>query len=414
MESPAPRGTVEFVKTGAGTLTLLTDCTHTGGTVLKGGFLAISTDGALGAAYDGSLRPFTCNVGTAVYLATDLPDTSLSGGNPTTPAAIGLFSSQFPNWGGNREYISLSSQNNDTEFGNITNTETGLGYTSIPTVSFSGGTITTPGTLPVATVRVKGLLTFDGGSLKTNAGITSNRATVLTGNGGTFDTNGFDSTLSGVINGVGGLTKTGAGKLTLTGLNTYTGATTVSLGKLAVSGNSITDTARLAISGGIVDVTASETVGTLSLGGVQQVAGLYGSTASGVAVPNNTCFSGTGLVTVAYGILYSTWASANAPGQSPDQDFDNDGIANGVEYFMGQTGSTFTSNPIPVNGKVTWPKDPNYMGTYAVQTSNTMNSGDWTNVPVNGTNPKDTGTSVEYTLPAGQGKLFARIVVVPD
>ncbi|MCW1925704.1 autotransporter-associated beta strand repeat-containing protein [Luteolibacter arcticus] len=32
---------------------------------------------------------------------------------------------------------------------------------------------------------------------------------------------------------------------------------------------------------------------------------------------------------------YSSWASINAPSQTPDQDFDNDGIANGVEYVLG-------------------------------------------------------------------------------
>jgi fibronectin-binding autotransporter adhesin len=49
-----------------------------------------------------------------------------------------------------------------------------------------------------------------------------------------------DSTMavSGVIEGIGGsLTKAGAGTLTLSGANTYTGGTTVSAGTLLLSGS---------------------------------------------------------------------------------------------------------------------------------------------------------------------------------
>lgn len=411
------QGTVEFVKTGAGTLTLLSNNTHTGGTILQGGVLAVSGDGGLGATYDGSLRPFTVIIGTTIYSATDLPDASLSGGNPATPAAIGLFSSQFGQWGANREYISFSSQNNDTDSGNITNTQTGTGYKSLPTVSFTGGTVTTAGTDPLVTVRVKGLLTFDGGTLKTNAGITSNRAVVLAAGGGTFNTNTFDSTLSGVVNGTGSLTKTGTGKLAMTGLNTYTGDTLVTLGTLAVNGTSIGNAAKLTITGGKVEVVANETVGTLYLGADQKAAGTYGAFGSGATNINDTYFTGSGVLTVAVGPVggYVAWASTNAGSQTANLDYDNDGVQNGTEYFM-NSAPGFTANPGPVGGAVTWINGGNipsaaYGTQFVVQTSSDLVN--WTPVLSGNPNLSNTAGSVIYNL-TGSGSLFARLVVTPN
>ncbi|MBB4758277.1 autotransporter outer membrane beta-barrel domain-containing protein [Xanthomonas arboricola] len=50
-------------------------------------------------------------------------------------------------------------------------------------------------------------------------------------------TSGYDSTFSNDISGAGNLTKNGAGKLTLSGNNSYTGGTSVSDGVLALSGS---------------------------------------------------------------------------------------------------------------------------------------------------------------------------------
>ena len=56
----------------------------------------------------------------------------------------------------------------------------------------------------------------------------------LTGTGGnaTVNTNGYAVTLSGILSGTGGLTKTGAGTLTLSAANNYNGTTTVMGGTL--------------------------------------------------------------------------------------------------------------------------------------------------------------------------------------
>ena len=107
---------------------------------------------------------------------------------------------------------------------------------------------------------------------------------------------------------------------------------------------------------------------------------------------------------------FTAWADANAPGESPSDDHDGDGIPNGVEYFMGQTGSSFTANPAPDNtGKITWPKDPAFSGTYRVETSTDLTT--WTDVTSSAT---DLGTSVQYALPTGSDKTFVRLVVIPN
>jgi len=78
-----------------------------------------------------------------------------------------------------------------------------------------------------------GTLAFGGGTLQYLAGFSSARAVTLNSSGGTFDTNGNNSTLGGTISGSGGLTKIGGGTLTLSGSSSYSGATAVNAGTLA-------------------------------------------------------------------------------------------------------------------------------------------------------------------------------------
>src|SRR5690606_6303890 len=91
------------------------------------------------------------------------------------------------------------------------------------------------------------------------------------------DTQGYDSTFSNNINGVGGLTKRGAGVLQLTGVNTYIGPTTVGGGKLVVNG-ALASTVTVQAAG--------------ALGGSGTVAGVHNH---GVVAPGNS----VGTLTVA-------------------------------------------------------------------------------------------------------------------
>ncbi len=105
---------------------------------------------------------------------------------------------------------------------------------------------------------------------------------------------------------------------------------------------------------------------------------------------------------------FSGWSAANAGGQGAAQDFDGDGVANGVEYFMGQTGSSFTPNPQPVSGVINWPHSAAAFGaTFKVWISDNLST--WTDKTADAV---DSGGFVTYTLPPSEPKLFVRLEVV--
>lgn len=112
---------------------------------------------------------------------------------------------------------------------------------------------------------------------------------------------------------------------------------------------------------------------------------------------------------------YADWAIANAGGQTADLDFDTDGMANGVEFFM-DAAAGFTANPGVVAGKVSWPNGGNlstadYGTKFIVQTSTNLSG--WTDVLVTDPNLSNTAGALEYTLPTGETKIFVRLVVTP-
>jgi len=72
-----------------------------------------------------------------------------------------------------------------------------------------------------------GALTFNGGTIRATSDLGISHAASLTAAGATFDSNDYDITYSGVLSGVGGVTKEGSGTLVLTGANTFAGGVTV-------------------------------------------------------------------------------------------------------------------------------------------------------------------------------------------
>jgi autotransporter-associated beta strand protein len=139
-----------------------------------------------------------------------------------------------------------------------------------------------------------GAISFGGGTLQFLAGFTTTRNVTLNAGGGTFDTNGNDATLDGAIGGVGGLTKTGTGTLTLTNFtNAYQGATIINGGTLALSGfGTVSNSSSVTVgNGAIFDISASSfffvPIATLAGSGTVQLGG------NGLVITNgSTEFSG--------------------------------------------------------------------------------------------------------------------------
>ena len=220
------------------------------------------------------------------------------------------------------------------------------------------------------------------------------------------------------------ITKKGPGSLTLSGTNTYTGTTTVSEGSLLVNGKALADASSLVVEGGVVIPSGTETVGRLFFGATQQKAGTWGARGSGAQHIDDTRFSGAdGVIEVTTGPAgqgFASWAAANGTNGSIGQDHDQDGVPNGVEYFLGGTNGVTTGvTTLPGvtdnagNLTVTWTMAADYAGTYAtnfvVETSATL-GGAWTPAAL-GTNVTIVGRNVTYTFPGNSPRSFVRLAV---
>lgn len=262
---------------------------------------------------------------------------------------------------------------------------------------------------------------------------------------GTFSGSITDYTQPGSV---GRLTKRGTGTQTLAGPNSYSGNTTVEAGTLVLDengsltfkpgtngvSNRITGTGSVTLDGVFVINLASANLTAGNTWNLVDVASLTAGYGGNFTVDGFTNASGVwtnqvganiwtftqsdGNLTLSVAPGYATWATANASGQGPELDHDNDGVKNGIEYFMGQTGSGFTFLPGPVTAggvtTVTWTRDPAAtVSSFAVQSSATLNAGDWTTVPAGDVNLSDPA-KVIYTFPAPlNGKRFVRLSVTP-
>lgn len=159
-------------------------------------------------------------------------------------------------------------------------TKRGAGTLTLATVnSFSGGVNLNGGTTVFSALANLGTggITFGGGTLQYNgnADDLSVRTVTFASGGATLDVGASTVNFANAVgnNGAGGLTKLGAGSLTLNGANTYSGTTLVNQGNLILaSGATLPNSTILTVSGSAtLDASASGLI--LSAAASQKLAG---------------------------------------------------------------------------------------------------------------------------------------------
>jgi outer membrane autotransporter protein len=166
-----------------------------------------------------------------IYLGSN----NLTTGGQNANATIGGVISDGTSPGNNFELPANLTGGSLTKVGTGTLTLTGAN-------TYTGGTTVTGGLIDFASLSNFGAgnITLNGGGLQWAPGNTadvSGRLNPFGAAGATFDTNGNNVTLASSLTGAGSLGKQGAGALTLSGADTYTGNTTVSAGALYVNGS---------------------------------------------------------------------------------------------------------------------------------------------------------------------------------
>ncbi|MEI8374978.1 MAG: autotransporter-associated beta strand repeat-containing protein [Planctomycetota bacterium] len=265
--SGAISGTGSVTKLAAGTLTLgNTNNSYTGKTAILGGLIAVSGESAFGT------NP-----------ASFVPDQiALNGGGIQASSGTVSFGNNrgitLGEGGGtldtNGNAITLSATNPIAGVGSLTKIGLGTLALNASNSSFTGGVTINDGTVqlghPAAlssanavafadNAPITAKLQLQGNSI-TIGGLSTSSTSAIVENGGSAavltvnQPAGPAATYAGVLQNGGsgslGITKTGAGELALTGVNLYTGTTSINAGTLRLSNNAVASTSPVAITGG--------------------------------------------------------------------------------------------------------------------------------------------------------------------
>jgi len=254
-------GAGTLVKDNTGTLTVMGANTFTGATTISGGTLALGVANALADS-------------TAVAVATGA-SFQLAAASETVGSISGTGNILLGSYG-----LTVGGTNASTSFdgvisgvgGSLTKVGTGS-LTLTGTNTYSGGTTVSAGSLIGHSLSLQG-----------NIAVASGAAVV------------FNQSASGsydeILSGAGGLTKQGTGSLTLTGANTFTGATQVDAGTLVLgAANALADTTAVSVGSGATFQLGfgAETVGSIAGAGSIDL-GSFNLTAGGTGA--STTFAG--------------------------------------------------------------------------------------------------------------------------
>jgi autotransporter-associated beta strand protein len=292
----------------------------------------------------------------------------------------------------------------------------------------SGARVGTYGALSIATpvtVESGGTLHNQGNGTGTWTGTIALQGDV------SVDAAGGAMVLSGPITGVANLTKVFGNDITLkaTALPSnvgYTGNTTVGGGRLIVEAPFFANDSDVTVAADAflrLTYSGQDTIDTLTLGGTQVAAGVWGAVGSGAAHESDR-LEGTGTLLVLTGAAanpYDTWASqiTNPDERDRTDDPDGDGFTNESEYLFGTSpvsnnGSLVQATRNGGNLIVRW-SQRNTGGTYQLQESTTMAEVSWPASAVTPAAAADQSgvlagyTRMEAAVPVDGAKKFVRV-----
>ena len=290
--SSAIAGTAGLNKTGTGALTLSGTNTYTGTTTVSAGTLTLGANNVLADASFVAVNGGTLDVNTRTDTVAGV---SLQSGSITSTTGTLTSNSTYDMQSGTVSAILAGSLGlNKTTAGTVTlskaNTYTGLTNITAGTLAYGitnaigAGAVTVNGATAVLDMGASytdsvGAVILDGGGSITGTGTSTLTSTAA------WDVR--NGSVSAILAGTAGLNKTTAGTVTLSGVNTYTGTTTITEGTLAYGITNAISTGAVTVNGAtaVLDLGASHTdsVGAVILDGGGSITGTGTSALTGTA-----------------------------------------------------------------------------------------------------------------------------------
>ncbi|NBO57110.1 MAG: hypothetical protein EBU84_21510, partial [Actinobacteria bacterium] len=343
---PIATGTGTLTKSGSGTLTLSGANTYTGGTTISasGGGITISGAGSLASgSYSG-----------AISLGASTTFTYASSSNQTLSGVISGAGAVTKNVGtstltlaGSNTYTGLTTVSTgvvaistNTSLGDNGSSRSSTSVANGAAIGVSGGLtgITEPISISGTGISGNGVIRNTSGSNTWSGSVTLAATSEIQSDAGTlafdvtsgsaisgsfslaFDGAGNTSVADPIATGTGSLSKDGAGTLTLSASNTYSGTTTISNGEISISSDSNLGSApnsflatSITLDGGMLSATNSLslstnrgiTLGPTNAGRINVGSGLTLTYGGVIAGSTNLTVSGSGTLSLSGANTYT-------------------------------------------------------------------------------------------------------------